>query len=295
LVHVAPESRTGSEHEHLDKYYNDRCAHLSLYVPRQSFTTHPVVGLTGGIATGKSTVSNLLRARGVPLIDADLIARQVVEPGTPALDKIKGHFGDGVIQPDGTLDRKKLGTIIFNDEEKRRKLNGIVHPAVRWAMLWQVLGYWIRGNKYCVLDVPLLIEGPLWKMVGKVVVVYWYVFICITHSRSECSFHSSVELQLLRLMLRDNSSREDASSRLNSQLPIAEKVKYADIVIDNSGTRQELEAHVDALVRRLEQDAGWTWRLSWVFPLFMVVSAVATLFWRAIRRRVKDSRRGKKD
>lgn len=235
-----------------------------------------VVGLTGGIATGKSTVSNLLRARGVPLIDADVIARQVVEPGTPALAKIQAYFGDAVIQPDGTLDRKKLGTIIFDDEEKRRKLNGIVHPAVRWAMLWLVLGYWIRGNKYCVLDVPLLIEGSLWKMVGKVVVVY-----------------CSVELQLLRLMLRDNSSREDASSRLNSQLPIAEKVKYADIVIDNSGTRQELEAHVDALVRRLEQDAGWTWRLSWVFPLFMVVSAAATLFWRAARR-VKGSRRGNK-
>ena len=112
----------------------------------------------------------------------------------------------------------------------------------------------------------------------------------------ECLFiHSSVELQLLRLMLRDNSSREDASSRLNSQLPIAEKVKYADIVIDNSGTRQELEAHVDALVRRLEQDAGWTWRLSWVLPLFMIVSAAVTLLWRTVRRRVKDSRRGKKD
>ena len=180
--------RLDSEHEQsrrLAKYYNDRCAHLSLYVPRQSLTTHPVVGLTGGIATGKSTVSNLLRARGVPLIDADLIARQVVEPGTPAIAKIQAYFGDGVIQPDGTLDRKKLGMIIFNDEEKRRKLNGIVHPAVRSAMLWEVLGYWIRGNKYCVLDVPLLIEGSLYKMVGKVVVVYWFVVvICNAHSRS---------------------------------------------------------------------------------------------------------------
>lgn len=188
LWSTSRQRQTDSEHEQsrrLAKYCNDRCAHLSLYVPRQSLPTHPVVGLTGGIATGKSTVSNLLRARGVPLVDADLIARQVVEPGTPALAKIQAYFGDGVIQPDGTLDRKKLGTIIFNDEEKRRRLNGIVHPAVRSAMLWEVLGYWIRGNKYCVLDVPLLIEGSLWKMVGKVVVVYWYVvLIRIAHSRS---------------------------------------------------------------------------------------------------------------
>ena len=187
--------RLDSEHEQsrrLAKHYNDRCAYLSLYVSRQSFTTHPVVGLTGGIATGKSTVSNLLRARGVPLVDADLIARQVVEPGTPALAKIQAYFGDGVIQPDGTLDRKKLGTIIFNDEEKRRKLNGIVHPAVRSAMLWQVLGYWVRGNKYCVLDVPLLIEGSLWKMVGKVVVVYWYVVVICIAAFSFLNVRSSI-------------------------------------------------------------------------------------------------------
>jgi len=103
-----------------------------------------------------------------------VIARQVVEPGTAALAKIEAIFGKEVIFPDGTLDRKKLGNIIFTDESQRKKLNAIVHPAVRKAMLWQVLGYWIRGYKYCVMDVPLLIEGGLWRWVGSVVLVYWY-------------------------------------------------------------------------------------------------------------------------
>lgn len=133
----------------------------------------PVVGLTGGIATGKSTVSTLLKSRGIPVVDADVIARQVVEPGTPALAQIEAHFGPQVIQGDGSLDRKQLGSIIFNDAAQRAKLNAIVHPAVRKAMWWEVVRHWFRGEKVCVMDVPLLIEGPLHKMVGKVVVVYW--------------------------------------------------------------------------------------------------------------------------
>ncbi|KAJ3546231.1 hypothetical protein NMY22_g2133 [Coprinellus aureogranulatus] len=152
-----------------------------------------VVGLTGGIATGKSTVSALLKAKGLPIVDADVIARQVVEPGTPALAKIKAHFGDQVIQEDGTLDRKKLGSIIFNDAAQRAKLNSIVHPAVRSAMFWEVVRYWFRGEKICIMDVPLLIEGPIHKVVGKIVVVY-----------------CSEEIQLQRLMSRDGSTRDDA-------------------------------------------------------------------------------------
>jgi dephospho-CoA kinase len=135
--------------------------------------------LTGGIATGKSSVSKLLKEKHIPIVDADIIARQVVEPGTPALAKIVSSFGSEILQPDGTLDRKKLGAVIFNDEAKRRTLNSIVHPAVRRALLWGVLGHWVRGHKYCILDVPLLIEGPMWKLVGTVVVVYWFVpFLC---------------------------------------------------------------------------------------------------------------------
>ena len=132
-----------------------------------------MIGLTGGIATGKSTVSALLRAHNVPVVDADVLARKVVEPGTPALTAIVRAFGPEVLIPDGTLDRPKLGRIVFADEAKRKQLNAIVHPAVRRAMFWSILRCWWRGERVCILDVPLLIEGGLWKWVGKVVVVYW--------------------------------------------------------------------------------------------------------------------------
>lgn len=133
------------------------------------------MGLTGGIATGKSTVSSVLKSHNIPIIDADVIARQVVLPGTRSLRKIVRAFGPEVLLSDGSLDRKKLGSIIFADEHKRKQLNSIVHPAVRRAMLWEVVKCWVRGEKWCILDVPLLIEGPLWRFVGLVVVVYWCV------------------------------------------------------------------------------------------------------------------------
>jgi dephospho-CoA kinase len=137
-------------------------------------STATVVGLTGGIASGKSTVSTLLKARNIPVVDADILAREVVLPGTPCLTEITKYFGPEVLLPDGSLDRKKLGSIIFNDDAKRIKLNSIIHPAVRWAMAKNVFSCWIRGEKFCILDVPLLIEGGIWKWMGKVVVVYWY-------------------------------------------------------------------------------------------------------------------------
>ena len=133
-----------------------------------------VIGLTGGIATGKSTVSKQLVARGIPVIDADILAREVVNPGTRALKKIVSTFGPDILREDGSLDRAKLGEIVFRDEEQRRKLNAIVHPAVRWGMAIGILKCWLRGERVCVLDVPLLIESKIHRWVGKVVVVYWY-------------------------------------------------------------------------------------------------------------------------
>ncbi|KAG1837041.1 dephospho-CoA kinase-domain-containing protein [Suillus subalutaceus] len=233
-----------------------------------------VVGLTGGIATGKSTVSNLLKSQQIPVIDADVLAREVVQPGTKGLTQIIAHFGSEVLFPDGTLDRKKLGTIIFNNEVKRKKLNSIVHPAVRRGILWNVFWCWLRGEKLCVVDVPLLIEGGLWKWMGKVIVVY-----------------CSADIQLQRLMTRDNSSREDASARLNSQLPITQKVEYADIVLDNSGTLQDLEQQVHLCLVKLEPTAGWSWKLSWLFPPFALVSMLWTLGWRFAKRSRQRSRR----
>ncbi|KAK7043022.1 Dephospho-CoA kinase cab5 [Paramarasmius palmivorus] len=234
-----------------------------------------MLGLTGGIATGKSTVSSLLQTKHhIPLIDADILARKVVEPGTPALKRIVSAFGSDILLPDGTLDRKKLGSIIFNDEKKRKTLNGIVHPAVRWAMFKEVVKCWLGGEKMCVLDIPLLVESKLWRWVWGVVLVY-----------------CPRETQLRRLMARDNSSEEEASSRLNSQLPIDDKLGYADEVIDNSGSREELETKVDALVIKLEKQAGLTWKLGWLFPPWGVVSAVCVLAYRNLWKRIPSDRK----
>ena len=134
------------------------------------------MGLTGGIASGKSTVSRLLSSKHkFPVVDADIIARDVVQPGTRAYGRIVEQFGEDILLKDGSrqIDRKKLGNVIFRDEEKRKIVNGIVHPEVRWAMLSAVVSFWLRGESVCILDVPLLIETDLWKLVGWVVVVYW--------------------------------------------------------------------------------------------------------------------------
>jgi dephospho-CoA kinase len=147
---------------------------ISLLTPNKSSI---VVGLTGGIASGKSTVSRHLKERSVPVVDADVLARQVVAPGTSGLRAIVGHFGADILSPDGTLDRKMLGDIIFKDAKKRKILNGIVHPAVRRAMLREVVRCWWGGESICVLDVPLLVEAGLWRWVGDVVVIYWWVLL----------------------------------------------------------------------------------------------------------------------
>ncbi|KAH8117394.1 CoaE-domain-containing protein [Phellopilus nigrolimitatus] len=227
----------------------------------------PVVGLTGGIATGKSTVSSLFKSHSVMVVDADIIARQVVLPGTRTHSQIVAYFGNGILHPDGSLDRPKLGAVIFGDEQKRRQLNSIVHPAVRRAMLWEVIKGWVRGERYCVIDVPLLIETGLYKCVGKVIV-------------ASCS----EDMQLMRLMSRDNLSEEDAMARIKSQMPITEKAKYADAVIDNSGTLDELREQVQFLIRKLESETRWTWLLEWVVPPLGLVSAVLMVMARAIKQ-----------
>jgi dephospho-CoA kinase len=133
------------------------------------------VGLSGGIASGKTTVSRLLQDAGIPLVDLDVLARQAVEPGTSALAAIASFFGPDVLHPDGTLNREALGSIVFHDEAKRKKLNGIVHPAVRRLMAKEVVRHWLTGQPLCVVDAPLLIEAGLWRYCGRIVLVYWSV------------------------------------------------------------------------------------------------------------------------
>ncbi|TXK86144.1 dephospho-CoA kinase [Paenibacillus sp. N3.4] len=187
------------------------------------------IGLTGGIACGKSTVSAMLVSRGALLVDADKLARDVVEPGSPVLEQVAAHFGQAVLQKDGSLHRKKLGEIIFGDAAARKHLESLLHPPIRARMREQMEAFEIQyPSKLVVVDVPLLIESNLTFMFQEVMVVY-----------------VPREVQLQRLMLRDGLSESEAMGRINAQMSIEEKRKQADIVINNSGTWDETKAEVE--------------------------------------------------
>lgn len=189
------------------------------------------MGLTGGIACGKSTVSAMLARRGAILIDADQLAREVVEPGTPALAEVARVFGSGVLNEEGGLNRKELGRIIFGSEEKRRALEAILHPPIRKLMVERMEeNERLYPDKLVVVDVPLLYESELEDYFQEVLVVY-----------------VPPEVQLERLMERDGLSREDAEKRLKAQMPIEWKKELADRMIDNSGSLADTEELIDAL------------------------------------------------
>ena len=181
-----------------------------------------LVGLTGGIATGKSTVSCMLRGLGAEIIDADLLAREVVEPGQPAWHEIVGEFGRDVVNPDGTLDRKKLGAIVFANPERRNRLEAITHPAIRAGVQARLHELAARGFAGIVFyDAAILIEALGHKDVERMVVV-------ITDEATQAA----------RLRGRDGTDDAEGRRRIASQMPLAEKAKLADYVIDNSGDRE---------------------------------------------------------
>ncbi|QGQ97577.1 dephospho-CoA kinase [Paenibacillus psychroresistens] len=192
------------------------------------------IGLTGGIACGKSTVASMLVHLGAKLIDADQLAREVVMPGRPALQQIADRFGPEVIFPDGTLHRKALGAIIFNEPTARKDLDDITHPVIRQAM-WDQMHKAEEADpdRLVVVDVPLLFESMLQSYFQKVMVVY-----------------VSEKLQLQRLMERDKLTLEEAKLRLKAQMPIEEKKQLADIVIDNSGDLAETEKQIQMFWQR---------------------------------------------
>ncbi len=134
-----------------------------------------LIGLTGSIATGKSTVSKLLESASIPIVDADLIARQIVEPGTPSYHSVITVFPDCVHPTTHEIDRHRLGALIFSNPQLRTKLNGLTHPWIKIEMFVQVLRHFLQGETVCVLDAPLLLEVGLDKLVHKTIVVYWYV------------------------------------------------------------------------------------------------------------------------
>ncbi|EMA6342694.1 dephospho-CoA kinase [Bacillus cytotoxicus] len=191
-----------------------------------------VIGLTGGIASGKSTVSQMLRECNIPVIDADIVAREVVEQGKPAYNKIVEVFGKEILQEDGELNRQKLGSIVFHNEEKRMQLNGIVHPAVRKEMNEQKDRYINEGVQAVVLDIPLLFEGKLTNLVDHVLVVA-----------------VSPRVQLERLMKRNGFSEEEAKARIHSQMPLAEKITLGDKVIYNDGTIAETKGQLERILK----------------------------------------------
>jgi len=198
-----------------------------------------LVGLTGGIATGKSTFAAALRALGVPVLDADQLARRVVAPGTPALAEIAGAFGPGVLGPDGALDRKALGALVFADPAARRRLEAITHPAIRGAMAAETARLAAAGHDLAFYDTPLLYEVGLDQAMALTVVVF-----------------APPEAQLARLMARDGFSRAEAEARLAAQLPVAEKAARADVVVDNADDRAPLEGKAARLLADLRAGLG---------------------------------------
>lgn len=192
-----------------------------------------ILGLTGGIATGKSLVSDYFKSKGYPVIDADQVSRQVVEAGSLGLSQVADHFGSHILFENGELDRKKLGQLIFSDSEKRKELNAIMHPLIRSEVLKQLNQLKKEGYDLIVLDLPLLFESSYEDQVDQVMVV-----------------HINKDLQLKRLMKRNDLSQREALQRIHSQMPLEEKMKKSQVLIDNSGTKEETFQQINAWLEK---------------------------------------------
>jgi dephospho-CoA kinase len=196
-----------------------------------------IVGLTGGIASGKSTVARMFEDRQVPVIDADVIAREVVEPGEPALEDIEQAFGTDMIRDDGTLDREALGQVIFEDDDARARLNAITHPRIAQRMAERAREYSEKGHRWVIYDAALIVENNIHEWLDALIVVA-----------------ADRPTQVERLIRRDNIDREDAVKRIESQLPIDRKVEVADYVIDNNGTLDDTLEQVERVYERIEHN-----------------------------------------
>ena len=192
-------------------------------------------GLTGGIATGKSSVCSIFKSFEIPVIDADILARDIVRPGEYWWLSVVQSFGDGILLSDGNIDREKLGRIIFSDKTARDKLDNSLHPLIIKKLLKDAekLKKSMAGS-LIIADVPLLIESGMHKYFDKIILVY-----------------SERETQICRLIKRNNLTTEDAKKRVNSQMPIEQKRKFADFIIDNCGSFVDLEINVKELFFKL--------------------------------------------
>ncbi|XP_040375503.1 dephospho-CoA kinase isoform X3 [Rosa chinensis] len=200
-----------------------------------------IVGLTGGISSGKSTVSNLFKAHDIPVVDADLVARDVLKKGTGGWKKVVSAFGQGILQPDGEVDRPKLGQIVFSNPEKRQLLNRLLAPYISSGIFWAILKLWLKGFKVIVLDVPLLFEAKMDRWTKPIIVVW-----------------VDPETQLQRLMSRDRTSEDDARNRINAQMSLDIKRTKADIVIDNTGSQEDLKEKFKSVLFEVAKPLTWT-------------------------------------
>lgn len=200
-------------------------------------SSHLILGVTGGIATGKTTVANMLEERGAPIIDFDVLARLVVEPDKPAWKEIVTYFGEEVLLEDRTLDRKKLSDIVFRDEEKRKKLEDFIHPRTGIEYAEQISRITAADpNVVIQAVVPLLFEANMQDMFEKVLLVY-----------------TPRETQIERLVVRDGISEKEAGRILDAQLPIDEKVGLADFVINNEKDLEKTRKQVGDLWKKLKE------------------------------------------
>jgi len=194
-----------------------------------------LVGLTGGIASGKSTVAEILKRQGAAIINADVLAREVVEPDRQAWTEIVNTFGTAVLQPDRALDRQKLRAIIFDDPDARKKLESIIHPQVRALAEQRIREHAAAGYAVIVYEVPLLFEGNLQEWLRPVILV-------------ACD----VDTQRNRLQSRDNLSAAQAQKHIDAQMSLEAKRRLADYVIENNGSLEDLKRQVQAVLVKIK-------------------------------------------
>ena len=192
------------------------------------------LGLTGGIASGKSTADDFFKKKNIPIFDSDLIAHKIMEVGQAGYQAVVDYFGSKILTDNQTINRRKLGEIVFNDQAKLKKLNSLTHPLVHQEIKRQMEQYRLNQEKLVVIDVPLLFESGFESLCDGVLVI-----------------SISPELQLKRLMKRNNFTEKEALSRINNQMPLSEKEKRATYVVANTGTINDLEKKLSDLLQKI--------------------------------------------
>ncbi|KTW25799.1 dephospho-CoA kinase [Pneumocystis carinii B80] len=227
-----------------------------------------ILGITGSIATGKSTVSTFLQSICLwPLIDTDLVAKETIMIGTSTYKKVVDTFGKDIIMEDGSIDREALGRYIFSNKNGRKTLNKIIHPEVLKRTIHEIIKAWIRGEDVIIVDVPLLFESGFDYFCGKI--------ICVA-----CQENTQIE----RLRTRNGYAEEDSMKRIESQMPLCDKIELADIVIWNDGNKKELEEKIKGLIKNIKPSRARC-LIERVIPVFAIISIIYIIIKRWLRKK----------